>query len=161
SGGGNDTLQYTTSDDVTVNLLSGAATGFSLTRGLVNVTSDAGDDSLTGNSLDNALTAGAGNDLLRGGFGNDTLQGGADDDLLYGEAGDDLRLGGPGAGNDRLDGGAGIDTVSYADATAAVNVTLATFEVQDTGGAGTDRIVDVENLTGSAHDDVLTGNQQA
>ncbi|MEP3329230.1 peroxidase family protein [Sedimentitalea sp.] len=156
SGGGSDTLNYSTSDNVSVNLLSGAATGFSLARGLTNVMSGTGNDTLTGNSEANALDGGAGNDTLRGGFGDDNLQGGQGDNLLYGEAGDDLLSGGD--ASDRFDGGVGTDTVSYASASATVDVTLETFEEQDTVGAGIDRLVDVENLIGSAFDDTLTGD---
>ncbi|MEK8032070.1 hypothetical protein AACH06_14685 [Ideonella sp. DXS29W] len=66
-----------------------------------------------------------------------------------------------GAGNDTLDGGAGIDTASYQEATSAVTVSLAVTTAQVTGGAGTDRLVSFENLTGSAHADRLTGSATA
>ncbi len=64
-------------------------------------------------------------------------------------------------GDDAIDGGAGIDTVSYANATAAVNVTLASNTEQDTGGAGIDTLLNIENLTGSKYNDTLTGNVAA
>ncbi|MDC9825806.1 peroxidase family protein [Devosia sp. ZB163] len=160
--GGTDTLVYETADDVSVNMLSGAATGFSFIRGVENVVAGSGDDTLRGNGSANALSGRAGNDDLRGGFGNDTLDGGADNDLLYGEEGDDVLEGGD--GNDRIDGGAGNDTASYASAAAAVTVSLsatptrAAFEEQDTGGAGLDRLINIENLVGSAHNDTLQGD---
>jgi Ca2+-binding RTX toxin-like protein len=62
------------------------------------------------------------------------------------------------AGNNVLDGGAGADTVSYAGATAGVTVSLALTSAQVTGGAGTDTLVNFENLTGSKFNDTLTGN---
>ena len=64
-------------------------------------------------------------------------------------------------GDDVIDGGAGIDTVSYANATAAVNVTLASNAEQNTGGAGIDTLLNIENLTGSKYNDTLTGNAGA
>ena len=77
---------------------------------------------------------------LNGGAGNDTLTGGAGNDTLNG-----------GAGNDNMDGGAaGSDTASYADATAGVKVSLAIAAAQNTVGAGTDTLLNFENLTGRA-----------
>ena len=163
--GGNDTLSYQTSQNVSVNLLSGAATGFSFLRGVENVTAGSGNDTLLGNGVANRLDGGDGNDELRGGFGSDVLLGGGGNDNLYGEDGDDLLEGG--AGNDRIDGGAGNDTASYASAAAAVTVSLsgtptrASFEEQDTVGAGRDRLIGIENLIGSAHNDSLTGDGNA
>jgi len=63
-----------------------------------------------------------------------------------------------GAGNNVLDGGDGIDTVSYLYATAGVSVSLAIATGQTTGGSGTDILRNVENLAGSAFDDLLRGN---
>ncbi|SFG94085.1 Ca2+-binding protein, RTX toxin-related [Palleronia marisminoris] len=164
-GGGTDTLTYDTSEGVSVNLLTGAATGFSVTRGVENVTGGTGNDTLLGNSLDNVFDGREGDDALHGGFGNDALQGGEGDDDLRGDAGNDILEGG--AGDDRIDGGAGIDTASYASAGAAVTVSLlgqagrASFEEQDTLGAGIDRLIGIENLEGSAFADTLTGNAGA
>jgi len=163
--GGVDTLTYQTSQDVSVNLLSGAATGFSFIRGVENVTAGSGNDTLLGNVAANTLNGGDGNDDVRGGFGNDTLLGGAGNDDLYGQEADDVLEGGD--GDDRLDGGAGNDTASYAAAAAGVTVSLsgtptrASFEAQDTLGAGLDRLISIENLVGSAHADNLTGDGNA
>jgi Ca2+-binding RTX toxin-like protein len=66
-----------------------------------------------------------------------------------------------GAGNDTLNGGVGTDTASYAGAGAAVTVNLALTTAQATGGAGTDRLLDIENLIGSNFNDVLTGSAAA
>lgn len=63
-----------------------------------------------------------------------------------------------GAGNDTLNGGNGIDTVSYATATSGVTVNLSLTTAQNTGGAGSDTISLVENITGSNYNDTLTGN---
>ncbi|MCB1934065.1 MAG: calcium-binding protein, partial [Candidatus Accumulibacter sp.] len=60
-----------------------------------------------------------------------------------------------------MDGGAGNDTVSYAYATSAVDVTLALTKAQATGGSGTDTLKSIENLAGSNFNDSLTGNDAA
>lgn len=65
-------------------------------------------------------------------------------------------IGGNG-GTNTLNGGAGIDTLTYAGATAAVRVSLATTLAQNTLGDGVDTISNVENLTGSNFNDTLTG----
>ena len=79
---------------------------------------------------------------------NDTLTGDANANVLIGGAGNDTLDGG--AGNDTLDGGAGTDTASLRSAAAAVTVSLAVAGAQDTGGAGIDTLIGIENLTGSA-----------
>ncbi len=63
-----------------------------------------------------------------------------------------------GAGNNVLDGAAGNDTVSYAFATAAVTLNLATAGAQATGGSASDTLISIENLIGSGFNDNLTGN---
>ena len=60
--------------------------------------------------------------------------------------GEDLLDGGE--GDDTLDGGTGIDTASYALAAGGcVAVSLALAGAQDTGGAGIDTLLSIENLT--------------
>ena len=85
----------------------------------------------TGNALDNVITGNGAANLLSGGAGGDTL-----------------------------DGGGGIDTAGYASATAAVVVRLAPG-LQNTGGAGIDMLIGIENLLGSAFGDTLTGDAGA
>lgn len=101
-------------------------------------------------------TGTTGNDTRSGSFGDDVLSGLAGDDRLSGLGGNDLINGG--AGNDLLDGGSGIDTASYTDASAGVKVSLAVTGAQATGGSGSDTLVGMENLVGSAFSDSLTGN---
>ena len=55
-----------------------------------------------------------------------------------------------------MNGGAGIDTVTYADATSAVAVTLA--NQGQTGGGRSDVVKNFENVTGSAFNDAMTGD---
>ena len=93
--------------------------------------------------------------------GNDLLEGGEGDDVLRGGAGDDVLMGGEGA--DTMDGGTGInDRVSYMHSQAAVMIDL---RADDTGyGSGRggeaegDRIINVEDVYGSAYDDEIIGN---
>ncbi|MDZ5457144.1 M10 family metallopeptidase [Azohydromonas lata] len=144
-----DTASYaaaTAAVTVTLNLLPGTAqnTGGAGTDTLTAI------ENLTGSAFNDKLTGTAGANLLQGGAGNDTLLGGAANDTLDG-----------GAGNDALDGGADADTASYAAATAAVTVSLLTALAQNTGGAGTDTLTAIENLTGSAFNDRLTGTAGA
>jgi Ca2+-binding RTX toxin-like protein len=65
-------------------------------------------------------------------------------------------------GSDYLDGLGGGDTASYANATGAVTVDL-TLEgsAQDTIGAGSDKLINIANLTGSNFNDTLTGDGNA
>jgi Ca2+-binding RTX toxin-like protein len=95
-------------------------------------------------------------DVLRGGEANDTLSGGGGDDRLVGEGGDDILLGGLGA--DTLVGGTGKDTASYDNAARGLTASLETPLV-NTGEAAGDRYSQVENLQGSAYDDVIIGNK--
>ena len=102
------------------------------------------------------LTGSAFGDTLSGDAGANTLDGGADDDTLQGASGNDLLIGGAGA--DTLDGGPGVDTASYAQALAAVTVSLQVSGPQNTLGAGTDTLVSIEKLVGSSFADTLTAN---
>ena len=100
-----------------------------------------------GNALGNIIFGGNAGNTLFGEDGDDTLNGGNGNDILDG-----------GGGNDLLNGGAGTDTASYASANAAVTVSLSVTGAQATGGAGTDTLSGIENLTGSAFADTLTGD---
>jgi VCBS repeat-containing protein len=134
SNDGYDTVQatvsYTLSDNVEALLLGGHLD--------INGTGNGGDNAIAGNAGANVLSGLGGDDSLSGGNGNDTLNGGDGDDLM--------------------NGGVGNDTASYAGATAGVAVSLAITSYQDTGGAGFDKLVSIENLTGSSFADTLTGN---
>ncbi|MGI8526866.1 MAG: beta strand repeat-containing protein, partial [Pseudolabrys sp.] len=99
---------------------------------------------------------------LTGGAGNDTLTGNDFVNVLMGGGGDDLLVGN--GGGDTLDGGQGFDTVSYAGSGQPVIVTLGIAGAETTGingDAAGDKISNVENITGSAFGDILSGNEQA
>ena len=133
---GSDTASYEGSAlGVNVDLSTGAATG-----------GDAQGDSFS--SIEN-LTGGSMADVLRGDATANRIDGAAGNDLLEGRGGADV-----------LVGGAGIDTATYASSSAGVSVDLAAGSGKG-GDAEGDTLADIENLTGSAHDDTLKGNAQA
>ncbi len=115
-----------------------------------------GNDTIFGLDGDDILLGAAGRDVLYGAAGHDKLDGGTGNDKLYGGAGNDILIGG--TGDDYIDGGLDFDTVDYSGATAGIRVNLSSASQQNTGGAGRDTIVNVENITGSSFNDVLTGN---
>ena len=122
-------------------------------------TGNALDNEITGNTDANSLSGGGGNDTLDGGDGDDTLSGGSGRDTLLGGDGNDTLDGG--RGKDVLNGGGGTDTASYASATAGVKVSLAVTRSQQTVGSGRDTLTNIENLSGSEFNDVLTGSSTA
>ncbi len=147
-----------------------------------NLTGSNFNDTLTGNGGSNVLNGGGGNDTLDGVGGTDTASysgatvgvtvnlaltaaqntvGAGTDTLknlenLTGSNFNDTLLGN--AGNNVLNGGVGVDTVSYANAATGVTVNLGLTTAQNTVGAGTDTLLNMENLTGSNFNDTLTGN---
>jgi Ca2+-binding RTX toxin-like protein len=121
----------------------------------------AGNDTISGLGGPDLLVGGLGNDVLLGFDGNDSLDGGAGRDILDGGLGNDLLRPDNGAiGNDIIDGGEGIDTLDYSTAavTRGVRVDLSVTQIQATRGAGADIILNVENVTGTAFADRLTGS---
>ena len=134
-----------------------AASGVSVTLGNPGIWgSGTGGDTMLdvedafGSGFGDTLTGANGANLLKGMAGNDLLSGGDGDDVLEG-----------GLGDDAIDGGNGVDVASYAGATSGVTVNLGTVAGQDTFGDGTDTLVNIESLTGSAFADQLTGNAGA
>ncbi len=157
--------------------------GIDTLRSFENLLGSAFADTLTGNTAGNMIEGGLGNDVLDGGAGTDTVSyehapstvtvnlalqgraqntGAAGNDTLLnfenltGSAFDDTLAGN--TGSNVLDGGAGIDMLTYAAASAGVNISLAATTMQATGGAGHDTIRNFENLTGSAFNDTLGGD---
>ena len=144
-GEGVDTVVYWFSDEaVTVNLEDGTAQG-GHAEGDVLV----GIENLWGSEHDDILTGNDGANRLIGELGNNEFYGNGGDDVLE-----------SGAGADLLDGGAGMDTVSYNRSSEGVTVNLGEG-IAEGGHAEGDVIVDVENMEGSFHDDVLVGDNKA
>ena len=120
-----------------------------------------GNDIITGLNGWDILRGNSGNDTLYGLGGNDTLEGGAGADFLYGGDGNDLlRPDSDSNGNDFVDGGAGVDTIDYSTAagTRGVRIDLRITTAQNTSGAGTDTIINVENIIGTRFADTLHGD---
>jgi len=120
-----------------------------------------GDDTISAGDGDDIVYGDADDDVIDGGAGNDVLYGGAQDDALTGGDGNDILVGG--VGDDVLDGGDGIDTVSYMAGlsdTAGVTVDLSTGEAFG-DEAGSDTLIDIENVIGGKGNDTLIGNDGA
>jgi Ca2+-binding RTX toxin-like protein len=168
---GDDTINGNDGDDTL-----GGGTGNDTVyggKGVDKLAGDAGDDKLYGDT---------GIDTVSGGEGRDTILGGDGDDALAGDQGEDTINGGKGVdriadgdGNDKVDGdsgndtfiagsgddiyvgGAGSDTLDFS-AFTGIAVDLLKHVAS---GAGNDKISGVENVIGSAGDDVLTGDSLA
>jgi Ca2+-binding RTX toxin-like protein len=125
---------------------------FAITRGGLDFGSITGVEQTT-------IHGGLGNDRFTGGTANDVLEGRAGDDTLIGGAGDDVLYGA--TGNDVMNGGAGVDSTYFFGAPSGVTVDLRLTAAQDTGGAGVDRYISMEQLTGSSFADRFTGTDAA
>ncbi len=154
--GGNDTLNGGGFNDTLVGDVDDNK-GFLLKGGDDILHGGDDNDWLYGDYRTNTGTIVAGgNDKLYGDNGNDYLFGNSGNDVLYGGDGIDDLTGGE--GDDLLDGGNGPDTASYVGASSGVSVSLKITTAQDTHGAGTDTLVSIEGLQGSAFDDWLIGD---
>jgi Ca2+-binding RTX toxin-like protein len=120
-----------------------------LTTGVVTVNGTAAPLPLTFNvsQFENVIGSGFA-DTITGNAASNSLSGGAGNDAISG-----------GAGNDIINGEAGTDTAAYLDATAAVTVSLSSGT--SSGGAGSDTLIDIENVIGSIFADTISGNNNA
>jgi len=143
-GAGNDRLNGGDGSDIADYTDATAGVRVSLLITGPQNTLGAGTDTLT--SIENLLGSNFA-DTLTGDDGFNLLSGFAGDDTLAGNGGDDI-----------LNGGDGIDTADYSGAAAGVSVDLRIAGAQNTGVAGNDTLIAVENLTGSGFADTLTGN---
>ena len=163
-GDGNDTASYAGSASRVDVRLSGTVVNYG----------DATGDSLA--NIEN-LIGSAHNDILAGNGQTNILTGNAGNDLLWASSGDDYLTGGTGA--DRLVGGNGNDTASWAGSSEGVTVRLHTLAASNGDAQGdtfpytvdvaytdadgieqVDTLPDVENLIGSAHNDILAGDRR-
>lgn len=138
-GMGSDTASYAHSGGVTATLSSGL--------GIVASGDASGDtydsiENLEGSDFADTLIGNSGINILSGGAGNDTLEG----------------MG----GGDVLDGGTGTNTASYehsADTGGGIGVTASLASpASNLGDASGDTYNNIQNLTGSAFDDILSGD---
>jgi Ca2+-binding RTX toxin-like protein len=95
---------------------------------------------------------------LRGSHQNDTLLGGNTVNGTGTTDGLEIFIGN--GGNDLINGGGGYDRVQYDTSTAGVNVTLggASNGYAQDGRGGTDTLISIEGVRGSAFNDTLTGS---
>lgn len=146
----NDRIEYLEFADGTRVGLADVVTAFSVTVGGAVVDLKTAMEAVYAGTVNGMVLAGT--------AGNDTLVGGTDIDAILGQAGDDVIEGRQSA--DTLDGGTGSDTLSYSKSEAGVTVDLAAGTASG-GDAENDDFTAFENLTGSAHDDNLTGDATA
>ena len=159
-----DTLEYNTLYGTDPNIST-----FTFQRGLTgtnNATSaeviigTSGNDKINGNGgFYDALYGDLGNDTITGGAGTDFIRAGDGNDLLNGLGGSDTLRGD--RGNDTLNGGDGNDRADYRNADSGVLVNLVLGLATTDGGGGffdVDKLISVENVRGSEHDDVITGS---
>jgi Ca2+-binding RTX toxin-like protein len=124
------------------------------------VVGTAGDDVLVGTSDDDVIVGLGGNDTIDGLDGIDLICGNEGNDDIDGGPGIDGLVGGP--GDDRLDGseseglfGEDPDFALYNDAPAPIQASLTTGIAT---GDGTDTLVNLEAIVGSAFGDTLEGD---
>lgn len=78
-------------------------------------------------------------------------------DLMFGTAADDIFLGS--IGEDEIFGYFGSDTVDYLESAASVNVFLNTYHgSNNSGDADGDILSSIENISGSSHNDTISGD---
>jgi Ca2+-binding RTX toxin-like protein len=166
SAGGNDTIDASTvaANALLLTLDGGAGNDIYVTNTLGAITENAGNGTDTvrtalnvaalGLNLENLTFTGAGSFAGEGNELNNVIIGGAGADTLSGLLGDDILMGGAGA--DRLEGDDGTDMASYLNATAGVQVSL-NFLFAATGDAAGDDFLGIEDLQGSAFNDILSG----
>lgn len=125
------TLQYEEGGGGRVSFALGAWTGMTIANGVVieRATGGDGDDLITGNGAANILSGGLGADVFIGG-----------------------------GGRDKIYGGDGEDLADYGTAAVAVGVNLKKGKAGIDGNGSTDRLYEIENLTGSAYADRITGD---
>ena len=145
-GKGDDVYHVDNSGDVVV---EAANEGHDTVFSTISYTLPANVEDLT---LQGTAANGTGNEL------DNLVQGNGLANSLSGMAGNDTLIGGAGA--DTLDGGAGTDTASYATAGTNITASLANPSV-NTGDAAGDVYISIENLTGGAWNDSLTGDANA
>jgi Ca2+-binding RTX toxin-like protein len=152
--GGYDRVFYESAEvgfDINLKIKSAAAWDGSETDTLTGV------EAVHGTQFDDRITL---SDVSGDTFGR------AGDDTLIGGIGYDHFIGG--FGNDEIDGGGGINRVSYLDdgyeiaapADRGVTVDLTRGTATDNWG-GQDTLYRIQNVQGSAFDDVILGNEQA
>ena len=161
-GSTSDTVSYRWSHEgVTADLsddsnnAGGTAVGDTYTN-IENLIGSAFADRLTGDGNDNSLNGGAGDDTLIGGAGDDTLIGGAGSDTAdySGAAAETART-------INADNSNGLAATVSGVTGVYVNLNIAGAQATGNSDASGDTLSGIENLIGSAHNDVLVGDGNA
>ena len=139
-GAGDDTVDYS-------GYGTSAGVVASLTNPAVNTGNAAGDTYV---SIENLIGTNS-SDTLVGNGGANRLYSKSGNDFLYGMGGDDILRGG--VGYQTFDGGTGSDTVDYSWLSHSVNRDLALTSWQQW-----DLFISIENVIGSNHGDVISGD---
>ncbi|MEM7520021.1 MAG: calcium-binding protein [Pseudomonadota bacterium] len=115
-----------------------------------------GVNGLLGTQVDDEIHGQLGDDNYIDGLqGDDLINLRSGDDFAFGNDGNDVLIGG--AGNDTLDGGEDVDTADYSAGPDSISANLGS-EVAVAGSFGTDRLLNIENLIGSAEGDRVFGS---
>jgi Ca2+-binding RTX toxin-like protein len=107
-----------------------------------------GNSTLVGTAAADLIWGQGGNDQITAGGGNDFVQGGSNGDTFFATLND---------GDDIYDGGTGNDTYVMTATSAAANVDLAAGTASS-AQTGSDQLISIENVTGSAGDNVIIGS---
>ena len=179
-GDGSDTFYINTSAAGTVNLASETLSGFAsediqsdtiasienlVQTGTGNVTVVGGvdDNTITTSDGTDIISAGAGADVISTGAGNDTVYMGSGDDTVNLGAGNDTVT--YADGNNDIDGGTGTDHFDVSGFSTALTIDLSTVDGDGyativTSG-GVTRLRNIEDLTTTVQDDIITGDANA
>jgi VCBS repeat-containing protein len=161
AGGGDDVLMASLGEDeldggegsdlLDLSELALAAT-VDLANGFARVGSDLqhvlGLEDVIGTDFDDVLSGDSSANRLAGGTGADKLEGRGGDDLFMGSTGADV-----------IDGGEGIDRLDYSGLDGGVKVDLAAGNAQV--GADEQSVTGIEEVVGTAQDDILGGSAGA
>ncbi|WP_321341261.1 DUF5801 repeats-in-toxin domain-containing protein [Breoghania sp.] len=177
---GAELVQVDSVEELTVDFTAGSGTlvlvGDFAASGIAvsTITVEGGDaaDIIDGSGMVHSVAGSDVRIVAHGNDGGDTLIGGVGDDMLYGDGGNDTLTGGRGVNT--LDGGAGTDTADYSDEAEGAYIRLDAGWKTDLSNkalgwtalnaeiaAGTvdhDKLVDIENVTGTAFNDLITGD---
>ena len=158
-GSGTDTVDYTAVNNaISVTLADATIATVTVVGGnndtIVNVENfigGSGNDTITGSAGNNSLNGSAGDDTLIGGSGNDILTDALGTNVFAGGAGDDT-ITGTGATSSWLDYSLdGITEGAVTSLNTTINQVIST-------NRGNDIIIGVNNITGSAYNDIFYGN---
>ncbi len=177
---GAELVQVDSVEELTVDFTAGSGTlvlvGDFAASGIAisTITVEGGDatDIIDGSGMVHSVPGSDVRIVAHGNDGDDTLIGGVGDDMLYGDGDNDTLSGGRGVNT--LDGGAGTDTADYSDETSGAYIRLDAGWKTDLSNkalgwtalnaeiaAGTvdhDKLLDIENITGTAYNDLITGD---